>query len=69
MVISHSAQNLFNLNKNQFYIYGEEGRRKMYSVLFNLEYSGQQEREQILYKNNVLRSLDVAKSLQTDIEE
>ncbi|HEX8331605.1 MAG TPA: hypothetical protein VF622_03230 [Segetibacter sp.] len=63
IVIHHAAQNLFSLNKNEFYVYGEEGRRKMYSLLFNLEYSGQQGREQLIYQNNVIRALDLHTTL------
>jgi hypothetical protein len=64
IVIHHAAQNLFKLNKNEFYVYGEPGHRKMYSILFNLEFTGQTGREQVIYRQNVLKSLEELNNLQ-----
>ncbi|MFI5151324.1 MAG: hypothetical protein ACHQRM_16455 [Bacteroidia bacterium] len=60
IVIKKASQNLYTLHKNEFFVYGgeAEGRKRMISLLFNFKYDGRAGRENIIYANDVIRSLN-----------
>ena len=64
IIIRRATQSLFTLDKNEFYIYGEDGNRKMYSLLFNLNFTDNPGTESALYIKNVIRALDTINNLQ-----
>jgi len=62
IILKKASNHLFQLNKHEYYIYGEEGRKKMYSVLFNFEYVTDKS-EFLIYSQDVSKSLAQIRNL------
>ena len=56
IIIKKAANHKYNLHKNEFYIYGEPERRKMFSILLNFDFQ-EHIAEHALYSNSVSKSL------------
>lgn len=56
IIIKKASHHRFHLNRNEFYQYGEEKRRAMYSILLNFEFQGDTA-EHSLYSDCVSKSL------------
>lgn len=56
IIIQKASHHRYNLNKNEFYIYGEQGRHKMFSILLNFDFK-EDTAEHALYSNSVIKSL------------
>lgn len=62
VVIKKASQNLYSLNKHEFYIYGDKelsvgGRKRMISLLFNFNYEGKAGQENIIYAKDVASAM------------
>lgn len=57
VIIQKASRHKFNLHKNEFYIYGEEGRRQMYSILLNFDFQAETP-EHTVYTACIAKSLD-----------
>ena len=57
IIIQHSSTNKFNLHKNEFFIYGEKNRRRMFSILMNFNFQNTKSKH-ILYSGDVHKALD-----------
>jgi len=56
VIIQKASRHQFNLHKNEFYVYGEQDRRQMFSILLNFDYQGDIA-EHALYTNCVAKTL------------
>lgn len=56
IIIQKAAHYKYDLHKNEFYIYGEPGRRQMFSILLNFNFHENLPRH-TLYSNSVSKSL------------
>ena len=63
IILKKASNNLYQLNKHELYIYGEDDRRKMYSVLFNFKYTNDKA-ENLIYSEDVVKSLSEINTLQ-----
>jgi hypothetical protein len=68
IIIQKAAHHKYNLHKNEFYIYGEEGRRKMFSMLLNFDFQ-QETADHAIYSNCVSKSLIEIINLRADALE
>ena len=59
IVIKKASQNLYNLNRSEFFVYGglEKERKRMISLLFNFIFEGKDGRENIIYSQNIITSM------------
>lgn len=59
IVIKKASQNLYVLNKNEFFVYGGESkdRKRMISLLFSFKYDGNTGTENTIYSQNVANAL------------
>ncbi|OFY86324.1 MAG: hypothetical protein A3F72_10985 [Bacteroidetes bacterium RIFCSPLOWO2_12_FULL_35_15] len=62
VVIKKASQNLYTLNKHEFYVYGDEklsvgGRKRIISLLFNFTYEGKAGQENIIYAKDVVSAM------------
>lgn len=56
VILKQASHNLFQLNKHEYYVYGEEGKKKMYSILLNFEYTPNKSTF-LIYSEDVTKSL------------
>ena len=57
VIIQKAARHRYNLHKNEFFIYGEENRRPMFSILLNFDFQTDTP-EHTIYTNCVTKSLE-----------
>lgn len=56
IILKKASNNKFKLVKNELFIYGEDGRKKMYSVMYNFEYD-EHKADYLIYSEHVAFSL------------
>ena len=56
-ILSQAANKKFQIDRNEFYTYGETGRQPMMSVLYHFQYIGQQKSQNTIYSEDVVKSL------------
>lgn len=64
LILRNSSNTLYKLVKHEYYIYGEEGRHKMYSILLNFEYLGAGNAITTIYSQDVISALTEISTLQ-----
>ncbi|WP_346316533.1 hypothetical protein [Chitinophaga sp. YIM B06452] len=64
VIIKKASEHKFEIFKNEFYLYGEQNRRKMFSILLNFEFS-KNARPHKIYSKDVVKSLTTL----TDLNE
>ena len=57
LIFRNSSNAYYKLIKHEFYIYGEIGRKKMYSILLNFEYIGNGTSQNTIYSQDVVSAL------------
>ncbi len=68
LIFRNSSNTYFKLVKHEFYVYGGNGRRKMYSILLNFEYIGNGTSQNIIYSEDVACALSEIHRLQDQAE-
>jgi hypothetical protein len=56
-ILSQASAKKFQIDRNEFYTYGETGRQPMMSVLYHFRYVGQQKTQNAIYSEDVVKSL------------
>jgi hypothetical protein len=64
LIFRNSSNAYFKLVKHEFYVYGENGRRKMYSILLNFEFIGNAISQSTIYSQDVVCALTKISTLQ-----
>jgi len=57
VIIKKASQNLFAIDKCEYYAYGGNDRQRMLSLMFNFKYEGKAGRENILYSIDVINAM------------
>lgn len=63
LILRISSNSYYKLHKNEFYIYGGEDRRKMYSILLNFTFIGDGASQNKIYSEDVERALSSIQNL------
>lgn len=67
IIFRNSANAHYKLTKNEFYVYGETGRRKMYSIMLNFEFIGNGTSQNLIYSQDVAFALSQILTLQDNV--
>ncbi|WP_299122999.1 hypothetical protein [uncultured Winogradskyella sp.] len=68
LIFRNSSNTYFKLVKHEFYVYGGNGRRKMYSILLNFEFIGNGTSQNTIYSQDVASALSEIEILQNQPE-
>lgn len=63
LIFRNSSNAYYKLVKNEFYVYGETGRRKMYSIMLNFEFIGNGTSQNLIYSQDVTFALSKIQNL------
>lgn len=66
IVLKKASNSRFRLAKHEYFVYGENGRKRMYSVLFNFNFE-EDSSENLIYSEVVVNSLSNIKDLSIEV--